>query len=418
MKKAPSLLRYITVNFLLLTVFAVCVPRSSHPWDSFCWAEWSKYVLENGLGSVYYSFTDYLPLYHYILLVFGHMVGTAAEILPNIFYLKLFSLVFHAICGYFIFLIYVDKRRDTDSQLPDVFYYLLNIGVLYNALIWNQADIILSCLIFISFYFLLNSKLLSSLCFLVLALNFKLHAIVFIPLIGLTALAQLIREFSWKRIALYLLALAGLQFLILLPFIVNGSIVNLPQVITGSVDKYPYVSAFAYNMWHLLLNGNLFRTSDSIRFMNITYKTWGLLLFSVSSALAMLPLFRHFLSVVLKKTVYHVSQERLLLIFSLVPLLFFYFNTQMHERYSHPALPFIITYCILVKRPWIGILASSAYFLNLEDELHFLQLKSYGTLIFDPEFISLLWLLTIAGLFYELFNRERSQLKHPLQESV
>jgi hypothetical protein len=76
----------------------------------------------------------------------------------------------------------------------------------------------------------------------------------------------------------------------------------------------------------------------------------------------------------------------------------------MHERYSHPSLAFLITWCILQKRPILGIMASVAYFLNLEAELKFLQLPHYGTLIFDPEFISVLWLLVIAGLYVNLYK--------------
>ena len=48
---------------------------------------------------------------------------------------------------------------------------------------------------------------------------------------------------------------------------------------------------------------------------------------------------------------------------------FFFFNTQMHERYSHPAMLMAFLYGILNKNYWIYGITSIAYFLNMEKTL-------------------------------------------------
>jgi hypothetical protein len=91
----------------------------------------------------------------------------------------------------------------------------------------------------------------------------------------------------------------------------------------------------------------------------------------------------------------------ILLVGALIPLLFFFFNTQIHERYSHPAFLFIIAFSFLRKRYFLYIIFSIAYFLNLEKALRAFDLH-YSTFIFGNRFIAGLYLITIIVLFREL----------------
>jgi hypothetical protein len=59
----------------------------------------------------------------------------------------------------------------------------------------------------------------------------------------------------------------------------------------------------------------------------------------------------------------------------------------------------------------IGVIASLAYFLNLEAVLRYFHLPHYGTLIFLPWFISFLYMITIILLFNELFENRLLRLK-------
>ena len=48
-----------------------------------------------------------------------------------------------------------------------------------------------------------------------------------------------------------------------------------------------------------------------------------------------------------------LEEQKLWIIFILSPLLFFYFNTQMHERYSHPAIILLFAYGLVYKKYFI-----------------------------------------------------------------
>ncbi len=86
------------------------------------------------------------------------------------------------------------------------------------------------------------------------------------------------------------------------------------------------------------MDGALRHVSDQDKFIGITYHYWGLLLFFTASAMALWPL---------AKTCYYKWRDReaespgtelVWITAALIPSIFFYFNTQMHERYIHPAL--------------------------------------------------------------------------------
>jgi hypothetical protein len=93
-----------------------------------------------------------------------------------------------------------------------------------------------------------------------------------------------------------------------------------------------------------------------------------------------------------------------LLSFGTIPLLFAFFNTQMHERYWHAAILFLAAYGFLRHDYLPYVLASVAYFLNLEGILRFLQLKNYGVLVFQPWFVAALFGLTILIAIVNIYR--------------
>jgi len=103
------------------------------------------------------------------------------------------------------------------------------------------------------------------------------------------------------------------------------------------------------------------------------------------------------------KTESKMNLESWLLLMTIIPLFFFFFNTQMHERYIHPAIGFSTLLAFRHKHygPWIII--SLAYALSLESICKFLHLNNYGTMVFHPKFIaawygiSLLWYASVIA---------------------
>jgi hypothetical protein len=160
----------------------------------------------------------------------------------------------------------------------------------------------------------------------------------------------------------------------------------------------------AYNFWALLVDSKNFFDSDALDFWGLSYKSWGLMLFLSTSFMALIiPLIRVYKKLIHGKST-TISLNEILLLGALIPLLFFFFNTQMHERYSHPAFIFITVYSLLNRKIHLLIISSIAYFLNLEDVLQAFNTQNYSTLIYTPFFIATLYLLTIVLLFIELYK--------------
>ena len=387
--------------FLILVI--LLTPKSGHGFDLFCWIEWATYSYTNGLPNIYKSWTDYLPLYHYVLFVFGNIQGSVEAIAENINNLKYFTLLFELGSTLFLFKILEKHFKDTYKALFYSLFYFLNIAVLYNSVIWGQVDGIMTFFVFGSVVFCCNKKIFPCLLFFILALNMKLQAIIFAPVIVLLLLPMTFDKSQLKNLIYSFLGAIIIQFLIFSPFIFTGDFPKLWNVLTSSVGKYPQVSMNAYNMWYFFMEDPML-VSDSGTFLAITYKNWGLILFFVTSFFALFHFIKPSIQIVFKRVRVEYSQKKILISCALIPLLFFFFNTQMHERYSHPALLFLAIYAILYRKPLVFTLGSVAYFLNMEDVLHFFQWNNYNTLGFTPWFIACLFLLLIILLFLDLYD--------------
>jgi len=399
-----SLKKYLGFYLLIFILYIFFLPKTGFEPDIFFWKYWCAFIFRKGLYNIYNTRTDYLPMYHYILMIFGFLMGSVKNIYKNIYYLKIITLIFDFISGFFLIKLLIEKLKNSGKIFLKSLFYFLNIFVFYNSVIWGQIDGIIACFVFISFYYAYKKRILLSLVFFIIALNFKLQVIIFSPFIGLMILPEMINQFNLKRIIQWIIIPLIVQILIILPFIFSGTLNNLWNVVLNSFGKFPLVSPNAYNIWSFVIHGNPAEVLDSQIVFGLSYKNWGSFLFFIASFVALFPLIKFAFKSIKTKISSQFPIEKLLIIGSLIPLLFFYLNTEMHERYSHPAFIFLITYCIIKKKPLLGIIASVAYFLNLEDILHFLRLHNYGTLIFSRKFIASLYFITIILLFNDLYE--------------
>jgi Gpi18-like mannosyltransferase len=409
-KKITNVYNRISDNSAVLYVFGmlfltyiVLMSKAGFGSDVWCWGQWAKYIFSNGLGNAYKSGTDYMPLYQYILFLFGKFQGNIENIDRNIHYLKIITLAFDFLAGFYLIKL-LRMRFDKNLSIFYSSFFFLNIGYFYNTLVWNQVDGIMACFIFLAFYYAIKEKILVSLVFTFLSINFKLQAVIFIPLLGLLLLPLMIKQFSMRKMFAWMLTVVLLQILIIMPFLIAGDISKMWSVIKDSMGKYPVVSMNAYNFWYWVFRGNLREIQDSITFLGIACRSWGLLMFFGTSFLALYLLLRRVIYRLFYKENQGLVMDQLLIIASLIPLLFFFFNTEMHERYLHPALLFLAVYAILSKKYFPYIVASIAYFMNLERVLRFLQFNNYDTFIFHPSFVAFLFFICIVYLFYQLYK--------------
>lgn len=98
---------------------------------------------------------------------------------------------------------------------------------------------------------------------------------------------------------------------------------------------------------------------------------------------------------------------QLFLVNGLVALAFFFFNTQMHERYLQPSILFFgIAAVLRPKKIMILIyaLVSLAFVLNLEKVIKYFNFPSYDTVQFSSRFIALIFLIVIVLGIYSLYK--------------
>ena len=397
-----SFRRQAAYTFLLFTLLLLLVPRAGHESDMSFWVAWAKDIYYQGLGNVYQSPSNsYNPLYHYILWLFGGLMGDVDKMVYYRHWLKALTLVFDFAGAFWA----ASLVRERDRRFGLVLLLLFNIGYLYCTLVWIQVDAIYTFFAFGAVALAVRQRPVASMLLFVLALAAKPQAVIFVPPLLLLWAPQ-----WWhrpRRLVQALGAGAVLMTLILAPFVWGGLQNDLPRILEinlKAANFFPVLSMNAYNLWYLLgVAADPVVAPDYESFAGLTYRAWGLLLFFSFSAVALLPMalqaLRH-----LRRSQDAPSgavstgpdMALTLLTCGLIPVLFAFFNTQMHERYWHAAMLFLAAYGFLRRDYALYVLVSVAYFLNLEGVLRYLELKKYTVLVFDPRFVAGLFALTIV----------------------
>lgn len=373
------------------------------PHDIGYWVDWAIGIKQVGLANAYTVPTlNYNPVLLYVLSIYGYILPTVQSINENINYLKIPVLIFD-FAPLILLMWWLNKNG---RNFFSVFFILLNIAYLYNTMFWGQVDAIHTALIFFAFYFAIEEKMALSMVLFLIAINTKTQSIFFLPVIGLLWLPQL--KNNGKQLAKGLAWVVVIQLLIILPFIIGGTVKSVWNNYTGVVDYNNALSMFADNFWYLVLWDNdkvPFYASDQQVWNGLTLKAWSLLIFFAAATIVLLPLFIKALVKVIQATRFSFTNiEVIFLTAGLVTLVFFYFPTQMHERYAHPAMLFIGVYCILSKRWLVFGILSYAYLMNLEAVDQCWEIKNHGTFIFDPRLIAILYALVIIMGTYRLYK--------------
>ncbi len=372
--------------------------------DIHCWIRWAWANKENGIGYIYNTDSNYLPFYRYILWAFASLFDSREQIEAGIGYLKYITLAFE-IGGLYLLYRWIDKRIPFFVILLISF---LNLTFLYNNMIWGQVDGILASFAFALIYFTYNRKLIAATMCLVLMMNFKLQGIIFVPIFILLLLNLYRGKDLLRGIASIIIIGLVMQLLILIPFLMkDGGVAQLWQMLNTLVGYVPKISSLAYNFWSLLYGATSDIMPDSDVFvLGLSYKQFGLLTFCLVSLLAMMPLMRNAWRFQLGKdeSVSLISKPRLSLIVAIVAMSFFYFNTQMHERYIFPAFIFISAYAFAQKDFIPYVLFSIAHFLNMEFVLRWAKFENYeGNWLFDRFAIASIFGFVLLYLFYRLY---------------
>lgn len=401
-------IRYYLLFGIAYLSFIFLLPDAGY--DKYFWITWSQDILNNGLGNVYLNpEVNYHPLILYLLKAFSLLHSNAEDIgLVSVNWLKAFVLPFDFLT--LAVVIHILKR--TNKPMMGFFVFFLNPSFWYNTVIWGQVDTIHTFFALAALVYSERGHWKWSLVLMLIAINFKLQAIIFLPLVLILSL-PFIRNKGWKFLGLHVVAIVGVQLLILAPFLFSDNLVETVQALsTRSLDKFPVLSRNAYNLWYYLVE-DPFNFPDSKTVFQIPLKYWGLAMFLAASGMVLLPLFLAVNNGAFENL---KRNERLGTIFqvaALVTIAFFMFNTQMHERYVHPAVIFSGLFMILTHRPIVYLLVSVGYLLNMEAVMQYLRyfdglvgVDFYHAewLIFWPELIATLFLVAFLWGSFEFYR--------------
>lgn len=348
---------------------------------------------------IYDIYCNYLPGYLYLLKFHVWLMGSAEAATRYIHYLKYYTLLFDL--GAVLLLLSMCRNLRQQNLLWAVFVF--NASYLYNTLNWGQIDAIPAFLAILALQCFIRKKPEFGMAAYLLALNVKLQMIIFAPLM-LWLLWEALRTESLRRTLFTVLTGVILQTLLILPFLLGGTVVPLWRVIIGSAGYFERVSMNAFNFWYLVLpeTVNPVEFSDrAIWLSGMSYHTWGILLFFCSIFLSATLLFGKRLLLAFRNRQFpSFSLDDYLLAGSIIALCFFFFPTQMHERYSHPVWLFLGLWSIRNARFLHFILFSVAYYLNMEMVLRSLELNTYEAFYFRPVFIATLYGILLVSMLY------------------
>ena len=395
----------IALGLFLYAIYFVLVPDCGHVYDNQCWSDWAAYYLEKGFRHSYESGTNYFPGHLYQLKLFSLFFDSKEDLAAHIYQLKRITLLGDLVGAFLL----ASCTRVRWQQHALLLVLLLNPAFLHNTLVWGQFDTVFSALVFGSFIFLHKRRYLLSAISYLLALNFKFQAILFLPAMVLLFVYASGLKPDLRKMLRGLAILVAMQLVILAPFIVSKSMGRLWEVVDSLGGRYSYLSLYADNFWYLSMSGNLRLTGDFNTWMGLNYKTWGLIMTAATLLLVFFPL----LLVLYKRwkgqmVTYDLEDAAGLL--GLSVLAFFFFSTQMHERYTFPAFYFIAFLALQSRWWWLFGVFSMAYLLNNERALpHFLN--GVPTILSSPPAVAVLYLIVLVSVLVRLWMPKKSAVR-------
>jgi Gpi18-like mannosyltransferase len=384
------------------------MPSFHFVYDLKCWENWSLLLYEHGLVAAYdpaLSTIDYMPLYLYVLKTYTWLCGSREAILANINHLKGLTLFFEVVSIAML----ASMVKGKDKQLLFFIIGILNIGFLYNNMFWQQVDGILAFFLLTSFVFASQNRTMLSVVFFMLAFNFKTQAIILLPLLGILWLNGI----TLKKLLKCLFVALTVQAIIILPFLLNGNARHIFEIAFNSYGHYRKVSLNAYNIWYLVLDAYPPHVNDRDTWMGISYHHYGLLMY-IGSIIIIISPFMYLLIRNKCRIPVGISHKFMLLSAALLPYVFFYFNTQMHERYIHCSIIFL-TFLAFRYGHWaLYLIVSLNYFISLEGLLSVNRFIAKIPWLFDQQLTALIFTIGLAWLF-TLWYREW-KISKPLAE--
>lgn len=309
--------------------------------DQELFIDWMKQVQERGLGIVYIEGNNinYPPLFLLIMDGYRRIAGWFG-IVPAAGELSFKGVLIALDLAAFAAAVRLTRTAGrTRARLFVLALLALNPALIFGSSVWGQVDMLHSLLMAASLLLLPGSPLVAGALF-ALALLSKFQAVTLLAVLGIYFLKRLIRDREWSSLARFTAGFAAVMGVCAIFFAYAGGLkAMLKGAYLSAVGMYPQVTMNAMNIWYYLI-GTLPNTPDTNRLFGLlSLRAAGFLLLALFVAYAAVYLWRS-----------RLDAPALLKAATLVNFAFFMLPTEIHERYSVPALVLAIFVCLYDRR--------------------------------------------------------------------
>lgn len=343
--------------------------------DFSTWTYWANGIQEVGFSNFYDKYwCDYMPGYLYVLW-FLQLIHTEFQNLPveilfklpaNLSDLGISVLIFYAL----------EKITSFRIALLSSTVYFFNPASLSNSVFWGQADSVHTLPILFSIVLVLEGRFIISGIFASLAFMIKPQSFVIFPILWIVSAKPFFNRRDLLKIKALIptieitIAMIISVLVMTIPFIV-GKIESFSDIFIEPISlirqrfdvaysQYKYTSLNAFNFWGMVAMWK----SDAITFMNISYQTWGTIIFTFIYALMFGLLFRF--SVIREEEELRGFSFSIYYSVTLVLFGLFLFVTRAHERHLLPTIVFLTIIAFVRWEYWVFYGAISfIYVLNM-----------------------------------------------------
>jgi len=371
-------------------------------WVNTYW--WARNIQTHGLALIYAEkpLYNYPPLMAYMLWPFAKLFENPDRLLDNLYWSKAIPLAFDFIAAAVAVKWAGDRRRELFCLL----LLVANPIYLFDSDTWGQIDSIYCALAFLTLHAMAQDRPVAAALLFTLAFNFKIQALLFAPLFALVLLWKFKNPWPVKRILAAFGAAALLQGVILIPFLLAGQLGRMFDILKNPINYFQRISMNAFNFWHFFYGMDAINTNDTVKVWGrVTAQQAGLALFFGFSLLVLGPVAVRIIKSKCTNQRLAWSEENQLLMCGLIALGFFFFCTQMHERYSQPAILFVAAYAFRTRRYWPLAVMFPAYGINMEFVFHYYVFReNLGPYFLDSRLVAAAFAILIGGLLWRYFK--------------
>ena len=361
--------------FIIITILAFLMRNNLRYFKSgdyvYSLKPWTDYLEAHGgfLGLKSLESNYNMP-YLYILAFITYLPAS------NLAKIKLVSIIFDFITAFLVMIIVKKINKTAKSSLIPYLAYAFTLfipTIVLNGTVWGQCDIIYTCFILLSIYFILEKKYVGTLIAYGIALAFKLQAIFVLPV-------YLFIYFKEKKFSiLYFLWIPIVDFILYIPaWIIGKPLAEIFDPYLMQIGQYKSLVLNYSNLYSLL--------PDNYDF----FATAGLFL-----SVSVLIMF-YFLLI---KNNTKIDEKNNITIFLITIMLCVYFLPSMHERYMFAADVISVIYLFLYpNRIFVPFII---WFINFNAYLP--AIYGFGPII-DFKIMSILYLGLLVFLIWDLMR--------------